>query len=117
VRARAVDRVGNTSERTLRPVTVRRDHEPPAIAASLRGGTLTWRARDAGTPWVTLRLVLRRGGAVTQHRLVHAALAGRRTLELDDRLRHATLVASDSAGNRTVVPLGHVGFDMRLPPT
>lgn len=117
VRVSAVDRVGNTSERALRPVTIERDLEPPVVSATLTGRTLTWRARDAGSPWVTLRLVLRRGGAVGERRLVRTRLAGREQLDLDDRRRHATLVASDSAGNRTVFPLGHVGFDMRLPPT
>ena len=117
VRVSAVDRVGNRSERALRAVRIERDLVPPVVSAALTGRTLTWRARDAGTPWVTLRLVLRRGGAVSERRLVRTALAGREELDLDDRRRHATLVASDSAGNRTVLALGHVGLDTRLPVT
>jgi hypothetical protein len=62
-----------------------------------------------------LRLVLRRGGAVSERRLVRTRLAGREQLDLDGRRRHATLVASDSAGNRSVLALGQVGLDTRLP--
>jgi hypothetical protein len=118
VRVTAVDRVGNRSDRSLPPVTIERDRRPPALAASLSGRLLTWRARDAGTPWLTLQVRLSRGGTVVERRLARTPLQGQRELDIDDERRwHATLVASDSTGNRTLLPLGHVGPDTRFPAT
>jgi len=118
VRVIAVDRVGNRSERSLPPVTIARDRQPPALAASLSGHTFTWRARDAGTPWLTLQVLLSRGGTVIERRLVRTSLKGQRRLALDLQRRwHVVIVASDSARNRTLLPLDLVGLDTRFPRT
>jgi hypothetical protein len=116
VRIRAVDRVGNVSERSLPPVTIERDNEPPELVTTLEGRTLRWQARDAGTPWLTLRVLVQRGGAVQERVLTRAALEGMHILDYDEQqLWHVTVVASDSAGNRTRLRLGHVGLSSRIP--
>ena len=116
VRIRAVDRVGNTSKWRLPPVRLERDTEPPRLAASLTGQTLSWRARDAGTPWLSVRVLLRRGGALVEQRVRRARLAGAQVLGLDPAERwHVTLVAADTSGNWSRVVLGHVGGATRLP--
>jgi hypothetical protein len=116
VRIHAVDRVGNASRRRLPPVRLERDTEPPRLAAALSGPKLSWRARDAGTPWLSMRVVLRRGGAVIEHRLPRANLRGTRPVPLDTTTRwHVTVVAADSSGNWSRVVLGQVGGPSRLP--
>ena len=116
VRVRAVDRVGNVAERRLAPVRIERDRDPPEIEATVTSGTVRWKARDAGTPWLGLKLVARRGGAVVERRVERAPFQGSRPLALDERERwHLTLVAVDSSGNRTVRTLGHFGLDARYP--
>jgi len=116
VRVRAVDRVGNTSTRRLPPVRLVRDTEPPKLSARLGGRTLEWWARDAGTPWVSVRVLLRRGGALVEHRIRRASLTGRCPLALDPAVRwHVSVLAADSSGNRSRVTLGHVGGPARVP--
>jgi hypothetical protein len=89
--------------------------EPPRLAAALDGPKLSWRARDAGTPWLSLRVVLRRGGAVVEHRLRRTNLRGTRPVPLDLTKRwHVTVVAADSSGNRSRVVLGQLGGESRL---
>lgn len=116
VRVRAVDRVGNTSTRRLPPVRLERDTEPPQLSARLVGQTLEWRARDGGTPWLSVRLLLRRGGALVEHRVRRANLNGRRPVALDlGRRWHVTVLAADSSRNWSRVTLGHVGGPARMP--
>ena len=95
---------------------IERDRDPPEIEATVTSGTVRWKARDAGTPWLGLKLVARRGGAVVERRVERAPFQGSRPLALDERERwHLTLVAVDSSGNRTVRTLGHFGLDARYP--
>ena len=107
LRLDAVDRFGNESSRRLRPVWVRRDARRPRIVARIRGGRLVWRARDAGTPWLRLQLVVRRGGRVRTVSLGNVRHKDARRLPVPlDRTWHLTLVATDSSGNATRVTLG-----------
>jgi hypothetical protein len=104
-----VDKAGNRTDAKLAPVTVVRDNEAPNVEeAALAGGTLSWRARDAGTPWLDVRVVLRRAGALRERRLGQVGHAGEEELELPAEAWHATLVTRDSSGNRTAVPLGTI---------
>ena len=110
LRLKAVDRFGNTSSRKLRPIWVRRDARRPKIVTRIRGGRIEWRARDGGTPWLRLQLVVRRGGRARMISLGNVAHDGVRRLPvLLDRTWHVTLVATDSSGNATHVTLGRVG--------
>jgi hypothetical protein len=103
---RAVDLAGNEGELDLPPVELRRDTEPPRVAATLSRKRLFWRASDDATPWLRLTVVLGRDG---EHR---ALPLGRRPLRGSLRLSpppgtwSATLVAADSSGNATRRPLG-----------
>jgi hypothetical protein len=109
VRLTVVDRVGNRTEKRLAPVTIARDTEPPAVdEAALEAGTLRWSARDPGTPWLDVRLVLRRGAHVREQALERVPLAGEAPVELPAEAWHATLVARDSAGNAARVVLGTI---------
>jgi len=109
VRLEAVDRAGNRRETRLPPVRVERDNEPPALGtAVLEEGTLSWAASDPQTPWVELRVVLRRGAQARELSLGRRAHAGAVAVQVPPRAWHATLVALDSAGNRTSAVLGTV---------
>jgi len=107
VRVRAVDLAGNRSELELPPAIVKRDTTPPAVSARLVGKRLVWRARDPETPWLDLRLRL-----VGDNHSVRLVTLGRTKLRGSMRLFpkrgtwHTTLIARDSSGNRTDVPLG-----------
>jgi hypothetical protein len=55
---------------------------------------------------------------VVERRLARTPLKGQRELDIDDERRvPPPLVASDSTGNRTRLPLGHIGPDTRFPAT
>jgi hypothetical protein len=102
----AVDLAGNRGSVDLPPIAVAWDTTAPDVTASASGRRLTWRATDPGTPWLDLRVLLARGSR-------HATLwLGRRGLSGSTRLRlprgrwSAALVAANSAGRRTRVPLG-----------
>lgn len=104
----AVDLAGNATDVALPPVTVAWDTRPPAVDASLSGSVLTWRAADEGTPWLDLRVVL--SGARTRVlRLGRNANTGSLRLRLPAGRWSASLVAANSAGRRTTVPLGRIG--------
>lgn len=108
-RLTAFDLARNKTVVRFAPVTVAVDHEAPVLTAELRGRRLSWRARDRATPWVRLSVRLDR-----PHRRRWLAL-GARPLEGTLRLPRvgwrweATLVGSDSSGNRTRVSLGPFG--------
>ena len=110
LRLEAVDRFGNARSRRLRPVWVRRDARRPKIVTRIRRDRLEWRARDGGTPWLRLQLVVRRGDRARTISLGNVAHDGVRRLPVPlDRPWHVTLVAKDSSGNATQVTLGRVG--------
>jgi hypothetical protein len=71
------------------------------------GKRLVWRGRDAETPWLDLRLRLvndyHQGRVVT---LGKQPLRGSMRLVPKAGLWHTTLIARDSTGNRTDVPIG-----------
>lgn len=104
----AVDRVGNRTEVRLDPVVVARDTTPPELRAEAAERRVFWRARDRETPWLTVELELRRGGATRVVRLPQSRLAGSHRLELR-RPWYATLSGRDSSGNTTEVALGRIG--------
>ncbi|MBD0330947.1 MAG: hypothetical protein ICV64_12700 [Thermoleophilia bacterium] len=98
VRLTAVDRVGNRLTRTFRPVVVARDTTPPRLRARIAGGELRWRARDAGTPWLRLRVVLYRPGERRVLDLRRQPLVGRVRVPAG-RGWGAAVVAADSSRN------------------
>jgi D-glucuronyl C5-epimerase C-terminus len=107
VSVKAVDLAGNVAELELPPVTVKVDKLAPVMTARLVGKRLVWRGRDAETPWLDLRLRL----VDDNHhsRLVHLGkqpLRGSMRLFPKPGAWHTTLIARDSTGNRTDVPLG-----------
>jgi hypothetical protein len=107
VRVRATDLAGNKSELDLPDLTVKVDRVAPAIAARLAGKRLVWRAQDAETPWLDLRLRLvgeNHGARVV--RLGKQPLRGSLKLAPKPGVWHTTLIARDSSGNRTQVPVG-----------
>ena len=102
----AVDVAGNASETVLQPVEVRVDTQPPSLTASLVGRRLYWRGSDDASPWLSLRIVLRRGGAVRTVLLAAEPFRGSARLEARRGAWAATLFASDSSGNTTRIALG-----------
>ena len=111
----AVDRVGNRTDSRLAPAVVARDTTPPRVATSVAGSRVGWRARDSGTPWVTVELELKRGGTTRVLRMPRRRhFAGARELRLR-RPWHAELSVCDSSGNETTVGLGRIGPAVRVP--
>jgi D-glucuronyl C5-epimerase C-terminus len=107
VRVVATDLAGNKAELDLPDVTVKVDTVPPVMTARLVGKRLVWRGRDAETPWLDLRLRL--VNDYHQGRLVHLGkmpLRGSMRLFPKPGTWHTTLIAHDSSGNRTEVPIG-----------
>jgi hypothetical protein len=97
-----VDLAGNTSDTQLPSVEVLRDTQPPTVSASLGRRRLYWRGRDNASPWLTLRIVLRRPGQVRN--LVFRAMPFNGSVRLAiGRGWRVGLVASDSSGNSTTV--------------
>ena len=107
VKVRATDLAGNEAELELPDLTVKVDRIAPALTARFVGKRLVWRARDAETPWLDLRLRL-----VDEHHRARLVRLGKTPLRGSMRLFpkpgtwHTTLIARDSSGNRTDVPLG-----------
>ncbi|MDQ2983170.1 MAG: D-glucuronyl C5-epimerase family protein [Actinomycetota bacterium] len=104
----AVDIAGNSSETELAPVVVRRDTTPPRLNAAVRKARVYWRALDRETPWLSLRLVLRRGGEVRTLSLGRRWLHGSAALKVPRGAWSGTLVASDSSGNSAAAAVGLV---------
>ena len=109
VRVSAVDEAGRSAERTAPPLVVRRDREPPRVRVRLDRSALEWQARDAGTPWLRIALRLSKGGRAQLLPLGRRELEGEAALRLPAGRHYATVVARDSSGNRTEVPLGGIG--------
>jgi D-glucuronyl C5-epimerase-like protein len=105
VKVRAVDLAGNASELELPPATVKVDRQPPAMIARLVGKRLIWRGRDTETPWLDLRLRLV-GKRTRLVELGHRPLRGSMRLVPKPGTWQTTLIARDSSGNRTEVPVG-----------
>jgi D-glucuronyl C5-epimerase C-terminus len=103
---RAIDVAGNVSETELTPVEVRRDSQAPKVSAALAGRRLYWRGSDDASPWLGLRVVLRRPGAVRTLGLGRVAFRGSALLAAPTGSWSATLLAADSSGNTTQVSLG-----------
>jgi hypothetical protein len=99
---RAVDVVGNRSDTELPPVQVLRDTEPPVVSATVGRQRLFWSGRDDASPWLTLRVVLRRSGQVRSLLFRHEPFRGSARLALGRGWR-VGLVAYDSSGNATTV--------------
>lgn len=99
---RAVDVVGNASDAQLESVEVLRDTQPPQVSASLARGRLNWSGRDNASPWLNLRVILRRSGQVRTIALRHEPFRGSVPLAIGRGWRVA-LSAADSSGNTTPV--------------
>ena len=98
----AVDLAGNAADAQLSSVEVRRDTEPPQVAASVGRRRLYWRGRDNASPWLDLRIVLRRFGQVRTLVYRREPFAGSVPLAIGRGWR-VGLVAADSSGNATTV--------------
>jgi hypothetical protein len=103
---RAVDVVGNASDTVLPSVEVRRDTQAPKLSASLAGRRLYWRASDDASPWLQLRVVIRRTGAVRTLWLGRQPFRGSALLAAPLGVWSATLFGADSSGNAARVALG-----------
>jgi len=107
VKVLATDLAGNKAELDLPDATVKVDTSPPVMTARLVGKRLVWRGRDAETPWLDLRLQL-----VNDYHQGRVVSLGKKPLRGSMRLVpkpgvwHTTLIARDSTGNRTDVPIG-----------
>jgi len=104
----AVDLAGNVGRRTLDPIAIKVDREPPEITAAVTRRRLTWEAKDPGTPWIRLTLHLRRGARHKALSLGVRSLSGKARIDVPRGAWRATLVAADSSGNRTWVQLGEL---------
>ena len=102
----ASDVVGNASDTDLPPVEVRRDTQAPKINASLAARRLYWRGTDDASPWMGLKVVIRRPGAVRTLWLGKQTFRGSALLAAPRGVWSATLFAADSSGNTAKVPLG-----------
>jgi hypothetical protein len=104
----AVDLAGNVGRRTLDPIEIKVDREPPEITATVTRTRLTWVATDPETPWIRLTLHLRRS---TVHKALYLGvrpLSGRARIQVPRGVWRVTLVAADSTGNRTWLRLGEL---------
>jgi hypothetical protein len=112
----AVDGAGNRAVRRLPDVRLAHDVTAPELAAEVAGTTLWWRGRDDETPWVELRVDARRGESVETIDLGRRALRGHAWLPIPlDLSWYGIVVATDSSGNETIVPLGRVDGTHGLP--
>jgi len=102
----AVDVVGNASDTDLPPLDVRRDTQAPKVSASLASSRLYWRGSDDASPWLALKVVIRRPGAVRTLWLGKKPFRGSALLAAPRGLWSANLFAADSSGNSTQVALG-----------
>jgi hypothetical protein len=102
----AVDVVGNASDTDLPPVELRRDTQPPKVSATLASRRLYWRGSDDGSPWLALKVVIRRAGAVRTLSLGKQTFRGSVLVAAPRGRWSATLFAADSSGNTAQVPLG-----------
>jgi D-glucuronyl C5-epimerase-like protein len=102
----ATDLAGNTVEVPLEPIDVRRDTEPPDLTAELAGRRLTWEATDEGTPWLRLQVLFQNGQGRRRIELGARRLSGAATVRVPRGRWGARLLAADSSGNGTTVPLG-----------
>ncbi len=89
-------------------MTVLVDRKSPDVTASVRRARLSWRATDNATPWIVLRVILRRAGVTKTLELGRRPLPGSVRLSLPRGRWEATLAAFDSSGNRRRVALGQV---------
>jgi hypothetical protein len=103
---RAVDVVGNASDTELSAVQVKRDTQAPKVNAALAGRRLYWRAKDDASPWLQLRVVIRRPGVVRTLWLGRRLFRGSALLGVPAGVWSGTLFALDSSGNETQVSLG-----------
>ncbi len=107
--ADARDLAGNKGSAPLAPIVLARDTTAPTVKASVKKRTLRWKATDAETPWVRLRVRLTRKGAHKDLWLGVRPLAGSARLQLPRGTWQARLIVRDSSGNTAApVPLGPV---------
>jgi len=112
VQASAVSYAGHRQTFTLTPLVVSWDTTPPQItAASYDGTTLSWQAKDPGTPSLTLAIDLIDPANVNPPQNVplgpHAP-RGTALVSVPPGTWQATLEATNSAGLTTAFPLGTI---------
>jgi hypothetical protein len=117
----ATDRFGNTAWHQLRPVRVLRDTTPPDVTGELAPWQLYFKTGDTESPWVALRLRVSGPEGVEVLKLGRVEAAGASPLAIPiDPDQNATLVAVDSSGNQTWLPLDtggapRLGAEARIP--
>ena len=102
----ARDLAGNQTTAPLPPLVVAWDTRPPQVTASVQGSTLTWEGVDEGTPWLDLRVRLKRGSLTRTLALGRRSLSGSAALPVPPGTWTAVLAAANSAGRRASVLLG-----------
>ena len=90
----------------LPSVNVLRDTQAPKVNAALGGSRVYWRGSDDASPWLALKVVLRRPGGVRTLSLGRVTFRGSAPLTAPKGVWNATLFAADSSGNTTRVALG-----------
>ena len=105
-RLAATDLAANFGQVQLQPVMVGWDLKAPSVDATLERTRLTWSSDDAGTPWLRLRVVLRRSGEERIRDLGRQPRNGSFLLAPPVGTWDATLRATNSAGYSAAVPLG-----------
>src|SRR4029450_1844110 len=90
----------------LPPVGVPRAPQAPKASASPGSRRLYWRGSDDASPWLALKVVIRRPGAVRTLWLGKKPVPGSAPAAGPRGLWGATLFAADSSGNTTQVALG-----------
>jgi hypothetical protein len=100
-RLSAVDLAGNRGAAEPFELEVARDTQPPELlTATLTGSVLRWSALDEETPWLRLRLLVRRSSGWKTLDLGTRPLSGVLRVRLPRGVLAATLVVSDSSRNR-----------------
>jgi D-glucuronyl C5-epimerase-like protein len=104
--ATATDRFGNSTWKRLQPVRVLRDVTAPRLEAELAPWQLYWNASDGESPWVALKLRIVDATGEHSVKLGRSAFAGATPLALTlAAAQRVTLVATDSSGNQSWLPL------------
>ncbi len=104
----ARDLAGNVTKAALPQVEVAWDTQPPQLTAVRDGVWVHWGAEDPGTPWLKLRVALRRGSVLRLLYLGKRPLGGLVRLRLPPGSWEIRLIAVNSAGKKASVALGSV---------
>jgi hypothetical protein len=102
----ARDLAGNVTTVPTPAVEIAWDTTPPQLTAIRDGAWVRWSAEDPGTPWLRVRVALRRGSTLRLIALGKRPLTGLARVELPPGHWQVTLIGINSAGKRASVQLG-----------